>query len=506
VASRRHRYEIADRANRAALATFLRGPVPPRGASSATPPPSTWSPPIRGRQYVLPVTAIAAQLHQATATQPSCSATTTWSPCSTSSGTCCTTAWSSRRPLRRLQHRVGLRRSPFQIMEHWCWTPACSSASPATRDRGADPRRPGEAAGCRTRPARGPAHPAPGSPSACSTLASRPRREKGLFAITRETTEVAASPTMRAHFFPAGFVGHLFGYDALLRLPVARVFGDVCTNSRSNAEGITSPVVREYRRKGWSGRDGGTPPTCCATSSGESQPEASPPPGHRLSRAGPIGSANRPRGGHGTLVRRSVAGAFYPADAARLRDEVAALLAAASSPAGGPAPAALIVPTPVCLLGVGGATPTPCWPAPVPTCAGWFMFGPSHFAPIDGLALPGAPGPGHSSGGGAGGYGGGGTSLLPSGVRGSPRAARPGALSAGSAAPFPPDGADRTGGAPCSAASARRRRLPRWSRSSWARRAHWSRLLGPLPLPAVRRARRRDEPRQPPSRASTPDG
>jgi len=86
----------------------------------------------------------------------------------------------------------------------------------------------------------------------------------------------------------------------------------------------------------------------------------------------------------------AVAGAFYPADPARLRAEVAALLPAVAS-AAAPPPAALIVPHagypysgPVAATAYALAAHTR------PGLHRVVMFGPSHFARVDGLALPGA--------------------------------------------------------------------------------------------------------------------
>jgi AmmeMemoRadiSam system protein B len=92
-----------------------------------------------------------------------------------------------------------------------------------------------------------------------------------------------------------------------------------------------------------------------------------------------------------TRVRpAAVAGAFYPADPARLRAEVTALLAAASPPAA-PPPAALIVPH--AGYAYSGPVAATAYALAVRTRPGVrrvVMFGPSHFARVDGLALPGA--------------------------------------------------------------------------------------------------------------------
>jgi len=85
-----------------------------------------------------------------------------------------------------------------------------------------------------------------------------------------------------------------------------------------------------------------------------------------------------------------VAGAFYPADPARLRAEVAALLAAAASPAA-PPPAALIVPhAGYAYSGPVAATAFALLSCTRPDVRRVVMVGPSHFAWFDGLALPGA--------------------------------------------------------------------------------------------------------------------
>jgi len=86
----------------------------------------------------------------------------------------------------------------------------------------------------------------------------------------------------------------------------------------------------------------------------------------------------------------AVAGAFYPADPARLRAEVAALLAAASAvPA--PPPAALIVPhAGYAYSGPVAATAYSLLARTRPGVHRVVAFGPSHFTPFAGLALPGA--------------------------------------------------------------------------------------------------------------------
>jgi AmmeMemoRadiSam system protein B len=86
----------------------------------------------------------------------------------------------------------------------------------------------------------------------------------------------------------------------------------------------------------------------------------------------------------------AVAGAFYPADPARLRAEVAALLAIAA-PAAAPPPAALIVPhAGYVYSGPVAATAYSLLARTRPEVRRVIMVGPSHFAFIDGLALPGA--------------------------------------------------------------------------------------------------------------------
>jgi len=86
----------------------------------------------------------------------------------------------------------------------------------------------------------------------------------------------------------------------------------------------------------------------------------------------------------------AVAGAFYPADPARLRAEVAALLAAAAPPAA-PPPAALIVPhAGYFYSGPVAATAYSLLARTRPEVRRVVMVGPSHFAWLDGLALPGA--------------------------------------------------------------------------------------------------------------------
>ena len=86
----------------------------------------------------------------------------------------------------------------------------------------------------------------------------------------------------------------------------------------------------------------------------------------------------------------TVAGTFYPSDPARLRADVAGLLAAAS-PVAAPPPAALIVPhAGYAYSGPVAATAYALVARTRPGVRRVVMFGPSHFAPFDGLALPGA--------------------------------------------------------------------------------------------------------------------
>jgi len=87
----------------------------------------------------------------------------------------------------------------------------------------------------------------------------------------------------------------------------------------------------------------------------------------------------------------AVAGAFYPADPARLRAEVAVLLAAAAPLPTAPPPAALIVPhAGYAYSGPVAATAYALLARTRPDLRRVVMVGPSHFARIDGLALPGA--------------------------------------------------------------------------------------------------------------------
>jgi len=86
----------------------------------------------------------------------------------------------------------------------------------------------------------------------------------------------------------------------------------------------------------------------------------------------------------------AVAGAFYPADPARLRAEVTTLLADAAPPAA-PPPAALIVPhAGYVYSGPVAATAYALAARTRPDVRLVVMLGPSHFALIDGLVLPGA--------------------------------------------------------------------------------------------------------------------
>lgn len=86
----------------------------------------------------------------------------------------------------------------------------------------------------------------------------------------------------------------------------------------------------------------------------------------------------------------TVAGQFYPADPTRLRAEVEALLAAAAPVSASP-PAALIVPhAGYAYSGSVAATAYSLLARTRPEVRRVVMFGPSHFARLDGLALPGA--------------------------------------------------------------------------------------------------------------------
>jgi thimet oligopeptidase len=76
-----------------------------------------------------------------------------------------------------------------------------------------------------------------------------PGEEKDLRAIDRDTTEVALIPFHEDTFYPAGF-GHLFGYDAgYYGYLWSKVFGDDMF-SRFEDEGVLSPEVgMDYRTK-----------------------------------------------------------------------------------------------------------------------------------------------------------------------------------------------------------------------------------------------------------------
>jgi len=86
----------------------------------------------------------------------------------------------------------------------------------------------------------------------------------------------------------------------------------------------------------------------------------------------------------------AVAGAFYPSDPARLRAEVAGLLGAAPAVGSAP-PAALIVPHAGYVY--SGPVAATAYSLLARTRRGVrrvVAFGPAHFAPLEGLALPGA--------------------------------------------------------------------------------------------------------------------
>jgi thimet oligopeptidase len=245
-------YEVADRESGRPLATFYADLFPREGkfghAAAFDLVPAHQGP----EGYVLPVTAIAANFTKPTATQPSLLRHDEVVTLFHEFGHVLHNSLGHTRRARFAGFNTewDFVEAPSQIMEHWCWTPA-------VLQRFARHHQSGE--------------PIP-TPLVEQLAAARdlhvalltlrqvsfglldmafhgPGEEKDLFAITRETTEVAGFPYHQGTFFPAGF-GHLFGYDAgYYGYLWAKVFGDDMF-SRFEAEGVTSPTVGgEYRRE-----------------------------------------------------------------------------------------------------------------------------------------------------------------------------------------------------------------------------------------------------------------
>ena len=153
-------------------------------------------------------------------------------------------------PVRRLQHRVGLRRGAVADHGALVLDPLGPAAlRPPPRDRRTHPRGSGRPVGGGPRPARRPLHAAPGELRTTRHGASTvPARTRISHEITRETSEVAGFPYHEGTFYPASF-GHLFGYDAgYYGYLWSKVYGDDMF-SRFEDEGVLDPGVgMDYRR------------------------------------------------------------------------------------------------------------------------------------------------------------------------------------------------------------------------------------------------------------------
>ena len=245
-------YEIADRQTGRPLATFYVDLFPREGkfghAAAFDLVPAHQGPDT----YVLPVTAIAANFTKPTATQASLLRHDEVVTLFHEFGHVLHNSLGHSRRARFAGFNTewDFVEAPSQIMEHWCWTPAVLQRFARHHETG----EPIPADLVKQLAAARDLHVAlltlrQVSFGLLDMAFHGPGGEKDLFAITRETTEVAGFPHHEGTFFPAGF-GHLFGYDAgYYGYLWAKVFGDDMF-SRFEAEGVTSPVVGgEYRRK-----------------------------------------------------------------------------------------------------------------------------------------------------------------------------------------------------------------------------------------------------------------
>jgi thimet oligopeptidase len=245
-------YEIADRATGHPLATFYADLFPREGkfghAAAFDMVPAHQA----DDEYVLPVTAVAANFTKPIATQPSLLRHDEVVTLFHEFGHVLHNSLGHTRHPRFAGYNTewDFVEAPSQIMEHWCWTPEVLQRFARHHQTG----EPIPAAMVEQLAAARDLH------VALLTLRQisfglldmafhGPAETKDLFAITRETTAVTGFPHHEGTFYPAGF-GHLFGYDAgYYGYLWAMVFGDDMF-SRFEAAGYTSPEVgREYRCK-----------------------------------------------------------------------------------------------------------------------------------------------------------------------------------------------------------------------------------------------------------------
>ncbi|MBI5156472.1 MAG: Zn-dependent oligopeptidase [Acidimicrobiia bacterium] len=245
-------YDILDAGDGAMLATFYMDLFPREGKFGHAAAFDLRSARAEGEGYVLPVTAILANLTKPSATAPSLLRHDEVVTLFHEFGHVLHNSLGHTQLARFAGYNTewDFVEAPSQIMEHWCWNADVLRRFARHHQTGAPipddlveqlvAARDLHIALAMLRQV---------SFGALDMAFHGPGAEKDLDAITKTTSEIAGFPFQEGTFYPASF-GHLFGYDAgYYGYLWAKVYGDDMF-SRFQAEGVVSPTVgADYRSK-----------------------------------------------------------------------------------------------------------------------------------------------------------------------------------------------------------------------------------------------------------------
>jgi len=245
-------YDILDAGDGSMLATFYMDLFPREGKFGHAAAFDLQSARASGNGYVLPVTAILANLTKPSATAPSLLRHDEVVTLFHEFGHVLHNSLGHTKLARFAGYNTewDFVEAPSQIMEHWCWNADVLRRFARHHETGA----PIPDALVEQLVAARDLHIALAmlrqvSFGALDMAFHGPGAEKDLDAITKKTTELAGFPHHEGTFYPASF-GHLFGYDAgYYGYLWAKVYGDDMF-SRFQSEGVLSPTIgADYRSK-----------------------------------------------------------------------------------------------------------------------------------------------------------------------------------------------------------------------------------------------------------------